>query len=172
VAAIDLLREALPAGVRVQSLSIDPSRGILQSGSIALWIGAAGAAMLALAAVAAVISAQLRSRRQEGFVLRALGLGTRAISAIRRWELVTALAAGLVIGMLAGVIVTLITVPSLASAAVPNPYASLPTTTAFDLLPLCAALGGLGLVLALLVAAYGRSVSNQVRRSSSAEDNR
>lgn len=172
VAAMELLREGLPSGVRIQSLAVDPSRGILQSGSIALWIGAGGTALLAFAAVAAVIGAQLRSRRAESLVLRALGMSAGAIGTIRRWELVWALGLGGVVGLIAGLAVTLLTVPALASAAVPEPYGSLPATAALDIAALGAALAGSALLLAVLVLWYERGVARQVRRGSSADDTR
>lgn len=171
-AAIPALRDGLPAGVRVQSLAVDPSRGILQSGSIALWAGAAGAVLLALVAVAAVIGAQLRARRPEALVLRALGLGARAIGALRRAELAAALAVGVVVGLAAGLAVTLLTVPALARAAVPDPFPSVPTTVAIAALALLGALLGLALLLTALVAVYGTRIAAQVRRSASSEDER
>jgi len=171
-AAIPMLRDGLPAGVRVQSLVVDPSRGILQSGSIALWIGAAGAVLLAVVAVAAVIGAQLRARRPEALVLHALGLDARAIAALRRRELAAALGAGVVIGILAGLAVTLLTVAALARAAVPDPYPSVPTTVALSTGPVLGAILGVGILLLALVAAYGRGVAAQVRRGSNSEATR
>ena len=76
---------------------------MLGSAAIALWVAAAGCGLLAAVTVGAVVGAQLRSRRLDIVVLRALGLDARMQSAIRRRELLIVLAYGAIIGIVAGV---------------------------------------------------------------------
>ena len=160
------LRESLPAQLGVDATATDPSRGILASASIALLVGAAGAALLAIVAVAAVVGAQLRSRRSEVMVLKALGVGSREIATMRRWELGVIMAAGAVIGAIAGTVVALLSVPSLARAAIPGRYQSLPTLLSVDPLSLATGFAVILLLLGAVLLAYGRSVTRQSRRLS------
>lgn len=157
------LRSTLPPLVRVDALGGDPSRDILGSASLALWIGAAGSGLLAIMAVAAVTGAQLRSRRGEVAVLRALGMGARALGALRRRELATSVGIGLTVGAAAGLVVTYLTIPALARAAVPDPYPSLATTVAFDLLPLATGAAILIVSLVVIGAVYSARVDSSVR---------
>ena len=117
---------------------------MLGSAAIALWVAAAGCGLLAAVTVGAVVGAQLRSRRLDIVVLRALGLDARMQSAIRRRELLIVLAYGAIVGVVAGVAVTMLTVPQLARAAVPNPYSTVLTFLGVDAVGLAVGLGVLG----------------------------
>lgn len=153
------LSDAVPAGVVVRSLAVDGDRGILDSAATALWIGAAGAGILAVVALIAVVGAQLRSRRSEMSVLRALGLSERAMARSRQAEIGIVLALGAVVGAVAGVVVTVLTIPALARAAVPGAYESLATTVGIQPVGLLLGLAALGLAFALILVVYGRRVA-------------
>ena len=164
------LRPGLPANARIQTADDAAGRAVLGSAAIALWVAAAGCGLLAAVAVGAVVGAQLRSRRLDIVVLRALGLDARMQAAIRRRELLIVLAYGALVGIVAGAAVTVLTVPQLARAAVPNPYGTVPTPLGADLVGLSAGLGALVLVLAVIVAVYSIRVSKLARSSAGPED--
>ena len=170
VAVSRALRAELPAQVSVESLGIDPSRDILRSASDALWIGAVGTAVLALVALGAVVSAQLRSRRGEVVVLRALGISARAQGAMRRGELAVILATSVAGGVLAGLVVALLTVTPLARAAVPAAYASIGTPLHFAVVPLAASIVLLLALMGAIVLAYGRGVVAQTHHATGREE--
>ena len=153
------LRETVPAGVSVRALAVDENRSILGSAAVALWLGAAGAGILTLLALIAGAGAQLRSRRGEVFVLRALGISDRQLAAGRRRELGIAIAVGIGVGVVAGVVVTALTLAALARAAVPDSYEALPIAVALHPLGLALGLTALTLTCAVIVAAYGRRVT-------------
>ncbi|MBN9240553.1 MAG: hypothetical protein BGO97_12645 [Micrococcales bacterium 70-64] len=155
-AALAQLRSALPSGVTARSLTVDADRGILSSAATALWIGATGAGILAMVALVAVAGSQARSRRGEVLVLRALGVSDRELSASRRLELGSVLVVGVVVGLLAGVVVTVLTIPALARAAVPGAYGALATTVGVQPLGLGIGLAALCCAMGILLAVYGR----------------
>ena len=164
------LRTELPAQMRIDALAVDPARTMLGSAVTALWVGAIGSALLAVVAVSTVAGAQLRSRRAEVVILRAVGLSSGALASIRRRELFIVLGYGILVGLLSGATVTAIVLSSLARAAVPDPYSSLPTSVQIDV-PLLA----IGLVvflglLAAVVAVYGLRVAAQARTLSAREE--
>jgi ABC-type antimicrobial peptide transport system permease subunit len=117
-----------------------------------------------------VVGAQLRARRLDIVVLRALGVDSRMQAAIRRRELLIVLAYGTVVGIVAGVVVSVLTIPQLARAAVPNPYGTVPTALGVDVVGLAIGLGALVLVLGGIVAIYSIRVSRQARSSAGPED--
>lgn len=153
------LREAVPAGVVVRSLAVDGDHRILAAAAQALWIGAGGAGILAVFALIAVAGTQVRSRRGETSVLRALGVSDREIARGRRAEIGIVLALGAVVGIVAGAVVTVLTIPALARASVPGAYESLATSVGIQPLGLLAGLAALGAAFALILAVYGRQVS-------------
>jgi hypothetical protein len=164
------LRPDFPANARFVTADDPAGRAVLGSAAIALWVGAAGCGLLAAVAVGAVVGAQLRSRRLDIVVLRALGLDARMQSSIRRRELLIVLAYGAILGIIAGAAVTALTVPQLAREAVPNPYSTVPTPLGADTIGLVAGLGALGFVLAVIVAVYSIRVSRLARSSATPED--
>jgi ABC-type antimicrobial peptide transport system permease subunit len=103
-------------------------------------------------------------------VLRALGLGSRDQASIRRRELTLVLGFGAATGLVAGLAVTALTVPQLARAAVIDPYRSVPTPLAFDLVGLGAGLGALLAALGVIVAVAGARVAQQARTAIGAEE--
>ncbi len=164
------LRPSLPANARFVTADDPAGRAVLGSAAIALWVGAAGCGLLAAVTVGAVVGAQLRSRRLDIVVLRALGLDARMQSAIRRRELLIVLVYGAVVGVVAGATVAALTVPQLARAAVPNPYSTVPTPLGADAFGLAVGLGALVLVLAVIVGVYSIRVSKLARSSAAPED--
>lgn len=162
-ATVAALRQELPVGTRFESAATDRTRAILGSAVTALWAGAVGAVALAVLAVGAVAGAQLRSRRDEVVVLRAVGVDAARQAGIRRLELGALLLYGLTAGVLAGAASALLTIASLARAAVPQRYTSLLTVTEFDPVLLLAGLGALIAALVAAVLVYGARVADQAR---------
>lgn len=169
-AAAASLRGALPANVRVESIALDPARDILGAASAALWVGAAGAGLLAAVGIGAVTAAQIRSRRGEVTVLRALGLSPGRLGGMRRAELAVVLGIGAVVGMLAGAAVSALMIPTVARAAVPDPYPELPTALAIAAPALALAVGLLVAAFAAVVLAYGARVARQARHTTGREE--
>jgi hypothetical protein len=163
------LRTALPHDSSVHVLELDPDRAMLGSAAIALWIAALGCAVLALAAIGAVVGAQLRSRRGEVVVLRAIGLGSREQGAIRRRELAFVAAYGGIAGLVAGFVVVLVTIAPLARAAVPNAFVGLPTLPLFETIALPLAVAAVAGLVAVAIAIYGSQVTSQARTLSGHE---
>ncbi|GAA2066921.1 hypothetical protein [Microbacterium hatanonis] len=114
------LRSIVPEGVRVDGTAVDPARDILAAAPLAMWWGAGAAALLALLGTAAVSLAGRDADAAEADALRLIGLGPRLRRAARGAERVAVVAVGLVVGMLAGVVVLALLVPSLARGAAPS----------------------------------------------------
>ncbi|MGN6503212.1 MAG: hypothetical protein ACTHKX_09995, partial [Pseudolysinimonas sp.] len=163
-------RQELPANTRMQSAGDPAGRTVLGSAATALWLGAGGCLVLAIITVIAVARAQLRSRRLDVVVLRAIGFGSRDQAAVRRRELGLVLGFGVVAGLVAGAAVSLLTVPQLARAAVVEPYASVPTPLVMDLAALGTGLGLLLLGLAGIVMIYASRVARHARTAIGAEE--
>jgi hypothetical protein len=159
------VRPDFPANARVDSADDPAGRQVLGSAAVALWAGAGICGLLALIGVAAAARAQLRSRRGEVAVLRAIGLGTSDQAGIRARELAIILGTGLIVGLIAGGAVALLTVPQLARAAVPRPYDAVGTALAVDALWLAVGVAALAVALCIVVAAASRSVAAQARRA-------
>ncbi|CAI9399567.1 ABC transporter permease [Nocardioides sp. T2.26MG-1] len=159
------LRRLLPANSRIDTGTDAAGRSVLATGAVMWWWGAAGCSLLALLALDTVARGQLRSRRGDVAVLRALGLSVRSQQRLRGRELAWTVSFGLVAGLVAGVAVSLLTVPQLARAAVPEPYPTIATSLGVDVRGL---LGGAALLvggLALGVAAYAWRVGVEARRA-------
>lgn len=158
------LRRLLPASSRIDTSADAAGRSVLETGARMWWWGAAGCGLLALLALDTVARGQLRSRRGDVAVLRALGLSVRSQQRLRGRELAWTVAFGLVAGLVAGAVVTLLAVPQLARAAVPEPYPTVATSLGVDvpglLLGLVLLIGGLGIG----VAAYAWRVGVEARR--------
>jgi phage FluMu protein gp41 len=157
-ASLAKIRDVVPAGVLVSALAVDANRGILGAAAGAMWLGAAGAGALCFIAVFAGVTVQVRTRRNESFVLRALGVPNREIAARRSAELVIVAAAGTLAGLGAGLIAARLTIAPLARAAVPGSYSAIDTVIGFHA-------GGLVVGLVALVVGLGVSVLYYVRRA-------
>ena len=166
------LRRVLPARVAVESLALDPSRDILGSSRIALWIGAIGTALLALFTLIAATRSQLASRREEVLVLRALGVSARRTARLRGLELVVVIVSGLAVGGIAGIAVTLLTAAEVARSALPDLYASLPTGVRLDAALLVPAIAGFAVLAAAIVIVAARTVGRQARSAAASAEER
>ena len=164
------LRPVLPPNTRMQSAADPAGRTVLGSAANALWLGALGCLVLALIAVVAVVRAQLRSRRLDVVVLRAIGFGSRDQADVRRRELGLVLGFGALTGLVAGGAVALLTVPQLARAAIVEPYTTVPTPLEFDLIALGAGLAALLAALLVIVLVYAARVADQARTAIGAEE--
>ena len=156
-ASLSMLRDVVPAGVAVSALAADPNRGVLGAATAAMWLGAAGAGVLCFIAVFASISVQVRARRDERVILRALGVTDREVAADRSAEIVIVATTGVLSGLGAGLIVAQLTISPLARAAVPGSYSAIETVTSFH--PL-----GLFVGLSIFVVGLAVSTLSYVRR--------
>jgi hypothetical protein len=164
------LRPQLPPNTRMQSGDDPAGRTVLGSAAVALWLGALGCLVLAIITVVAVVRAQLRSRRLDVVVLRAIGFGSRDQAGVRRRELALVLGFGALTGIVAGAAVALLTVPQLARAAVVEPYTTVPTPLLFELTGLGAGVAALVAALVVIVSVYTSRVANQARTAIGAEE--
>ena len=129
----------------------------------ALWAGAAGALLFALIAVVALVAALARTRFGEVVVLRVLGMPARLQARARFAELVAALAAAAVIGILVGAVAAFATARELARASVAGAPGALPVVAHVAWLPWAAAL----VAFLGLAGAIGAVAAASVRREAS-----
>ena len=137
----------------------------------ALWLGAAGAVLLAVLGVAVAAAVRSSAAGREVVTLRALGVTARYQARMRAGELAFAVAAGALGGLLGGAIAAALVVPALAGAAIP-PLTAAPGLTplaapvavplAVDPLALATLLLGAGILIALVIA---RSAAGVRRRA-------
>jgi hypothetical protein len=166
------LRAALPGSANIETLAADPDRRMLGSAAVALWVAAAGTALLAIAALGAVVGAQLRARRDEVVILRAIGVTARDQGRIRRQEFSVLSWYGMVVGITAGFAAVAFTVAPLARASVPDAYRGLPTLVVFDPVQLAIALLVLAGLVAAVVAVYVAQVRGQAAVGGGPEEGR
>lgn len=171
-AATTALRAALPSNSRVESARDPAGRVTLGAPAIALWLAAAGCALLAAATAAAASRSLRRDRRRGVAVLRALGLGARDQALIRTRELAAVIGFGTAAGLVSGAVVVLLTVPPLARAAVPDWDPLLPVVPGVDLAGLGLGLGAFALALAGIVAAASAATAREARTASPSEEAR
>ena len=161
--AADSLRHLLPANARIDTAADAAGRTVLATAVLAWWLGALGCGLLALLTLVTVGRGQLRSRRGDIAILRALGLTVREQQVLRGRELAWTTVFGLAAGITAGVAVALLVVPQLARAAVPEPYPTIATGLGVHTPALL--LGAVALVgaLALGVVGYAWRVGVEAR---------
>lgn len=165
VAAAAELRDALPPSSSIR-VSGDPStRSITGAAALGLWAVAACCIVLALVTVAALAGADLRRRMPEVAVLRAIGLRPREQAALRRSEGWSVLGFAAVVGAVAGLTATALTVRELVTAAVPDAVASADSPPAVDVVGVLAALCILAAGIAATVVATGTAVARESRRA-------
>ena len=142
----------------------DPAgRRILGATAGALWAAAALCALLALVTMVAVAASERRARLPEIGVLRALGARAREQARLRRAEWAAVVCAGVAVGILAGALVVLLTVPELADAAVPEAVLGLGAPVRIDILWLAAALGLFLLCCAAVIEGVAVGVARDAR---------
>ncbi|QNE35453.1 hypothetical protein [Leifsonia shinshuensis] len=154
------VRSAAGSGATVTTASGAFVARFLGGAVASTWLGAAGCALLAVAAVAAAITAALRRRRGEVIVLRAVGLSGRQQAWARRLEVIGVACAAGVFGLLGGIVVVLLVGNTLARLSVVTAPATLSVQGRVD--PAGMAVGAVALAAALAVAVWGYGVA--VRR--------
>ena len=113
---------------RIDTATDAAGRTVLATAALAWWLGAAGCGLLALLTLVTVGRGQLRSRRGDIAMLRALGLSVREQQVLRGRELAwTDSLRPASPALVAGVAVAVLVVPQLARAAVPEPYPTIAT---------------------------------------------
>jgi hypothetical protein len=156
-AAAAMIRRA-PPGTLVQTPAPGPADQVLESARVVVWVAGAATALLALLAVVSGLLTELRDRRVEVELLRALGVVAQRQARNRALEWAGLLGLGLIVGLIDGFLVSLLLVTGLARTAVPQSMAALPTTFRVDpiggslaLVLLLLALGGLLALIAVTV---------------------
>jgi hypothetical protein len=167
VAAV--LERTVPDGARVTTVSTGSGDALLRPVVVALWIGSAGALLLAAAALAAVASALARARRPDIVALRALGVSDAQQAHGRQGELVGVVAFAVLLGVGGGILISALTVGDLARSAVLDAPRGLPATLQFDLVPGLILLAALAAVVAGIVVAIGAGVRRQAAASTGRE---
>jgi predicted lysophospholipase L1 biosynthesis ABC-type transport system permease subunit len=136
---------------------------VLQSARTVVWVAGVATALLALLTVASSLLAELRGRRAEVDVLRAVGVGARGQSRGRVIEWALLLGIGVVVGAIDGIATCALLMPGLARTAVPLAIDGVRTYLRID------GVGALICLAALLVALAGmllvivRTVRRQAR---------
>ena len=153
------LRSILPVSVRIAAIGEGPDRAMLAAGPAALWLSAGAGAVLAIAGLAAVCATQLRERRAETTVLRALGIPPRAQSSLRRRELAIVEAWAIFAGVVAGGAVVLLAVATLARTAVPGTNPAVATAVRLDLSSATVTIALLAVALFAVIAGYAAFVA-------------
>lgn len=158
--ALESIRPHLPAGVRFISSDDPVGRQVLGAASVALWVAAVCCLLIALVAVGSASSSRLRWGRGDIASLRAIGATAREQSATIVREMGLVMLIAVAAGALAGVLVSVLTVPELARAAVDRAFLSLGAGLSVDWLGLGVLLGALALGTTVIVAV----LSARVRR--------
>ncbi len=171
-ATAEAARSLLPAGSRFNDVTEQALRSALGAVVVALWLTAAGSAVLAFVVIGSSVRAQHRRRRPEVAVLRALGLSARRQGALRSGEIVLAATIGVLGGVGAGAAAVSLTVVPFARSALPADAQLAATPLTVDVLT--GALAIAGLVLGLVIIAFGAAVrvSRDARSANAAEFDR
>ncbi|CAN5168337.1 hypothetical protein BH11ACT3_BH11ACT3_01250 [soil metagenome] len=164
------LRDVLPASTRIDSREDRVGRQVLGSAADVLWAAAVAAILLAIIGVSSSVRARLRTGRNDLGVLRALGLTGRDQAAIITGEFAIVVVTGAIAGLIAGVVVCVLTIPYFARAAVTFPYFAIPTDLRFDFVGLVILLAILAVALAATLIAVRRTVAAVARRAMPSEE--
>jgi len=152
------IRASLPADTRID-IETDPvGRQLLGAASTALWAAALCCLLIAIVAVASASRSRLRWGVNDIASLRAIGLTARDQSSIVLREMGIVLVVAIATGLIAGVVVSLLTVSQLVRAAVDRAKSPEDSVLAFDWLGLIA-------LLALLVAGLAVVLANLSRQA-------
>jgi hypothetical protein len=138
----------------------------MASAVAALWLGAAGCALLAVVAVAAAALSALRDRRAEVVVLRAVGVGSRQQVSARRRELAGVVLGAALVGVIGGLAVFLLAGNALARLSVVTAPSTLSVQGRLDPIGLAIAIGALAVAVAVVLWLYGRAVRRQAADTS------
>jgi len=145
-----------------------PDEQVLESARVVVWIAGIATALLALLAIGSGLVAELRSREAEVNVLRAVGASPRVQTGVRAREWSLLLGIGVAVGLVDGLVVCALLVPSLARTAIPNAIDQLRTELNVDVPGALFALAGVIVTVAVLLAIVRRTVRVQAKRSASA----
>jgi len=154
----DEIRTSLPADTLIETSTDPVGRQVLGAASIAMWAAALCCLLIAIVGVASASRSRLRWGREEFGSLRAIGLSARDQSSVIRREMGVVLAVATTTGLIAGAVVSLLTVPQLAQAAVDRAYLSGETAFSIDWSGLVMLLGALAGGIAVVLANLGRGV--------------
>lgn len=160
-------KRALP-GASIVTATASADEQVLESARVVVWIAGVATALLALLAIASGLVAELRSREAEVNVLRAVGASPRMQTRVRAREWALLLGAGVVVGVVDGLVVCALVVPSLARTAVPNAIDQLRTMLNIDVPGALLAVAGVLVTVVVLLAIVRRTVRVQAKRSASA----
>ncbi|TBN55990.1 FtsX-like permease family protein [Glaciihabitans arcticus] len=150
---------ALNLGDAAEVTVATPGDDAPTSTTIALWLGALGALLLAAATVYSGNVMVSRARRGELRVLHALGMTRREIGAARRLEVGVVVLFGVLLGGASGYLAALLTISDLARSATLGLPLSLPVPLLFDLMPLAILAGAALVVLSAVAAVAGTSAT-------------
>jgi len=168
-AAAAQIQKRAPLGTATLTQSAPAADQVLESARTAIWIAAAATALLALLALTTGLLAELRTRREEVDILRALGVRPREQSRYRATEWGALMALGVLVGLADGFLVCGILVPGLARMAVPNAIDALRTRFHVDPVGGLVELLVLAVALAALLAVVVVSVQRRAQLAVSAE---
>ena len=115
---VSTLRTIVPATATFQAADSRSVTALATPAARTLWIGAAGALLLATVGIASAIAGLARSRRGEAVVLASVGITARRQARWRRGELWFTVAAAWVLGAAVAVVGVFLVVPALAGSAV------------------------------------------------------
>ncbi|WP_265520878.1 FtsX-like permease family protein [Oerskovia flava] len=165
-----LARESL--GVEAETSTAAPTAGADAATPVrnAFWLASAGAVLLALAGVLAVVVALLRDRRSEVMVLRALGVPPRRQARSRQLELLGVTGAATALGALAGWATATATVPLLALVTTRDVDAVLPAPLVVQPAGVAAGVAVLAAGLVLVAGVTGARVRAQALDSEYREE--
>jgi hypothetical protein len=154
--------------VRTTATNSSPGPGArIVSSAVDTWWWAAGAVIVFAALATAAMSASLsRRRRDELRVLRALGLTPRQQARIRSTELAGAVTAGVVIGLVSGVIAVLLTAGDLARSATPGRPAVVEPAISLAVPGLVLLVVLLGVAVVAVAARQSRHIRRDATRTS------
>jgi hypothetical protein len=156
-------------GVVAMTQATPAADQVLESARTAVWIAGAATALLAILAATAGLLAELRARREEVDILRALGVPPREQARDRALEWALLLAFGVLVGLLDGFLVCGVLVPGLARTAVPNAIDALRTGFHIDPIGALIEIASLGAALAGLLVVIVLTVRRQARVASASE---
>lgn len=164
-AAAAELRGLLPPSTRIDSREDRAGREVLGSATVVLWGVALAALLLAAVGVGSSARARARSGRNDLGVLRAIGVTDGDQAAIVVREFVVVILLGAIAGLLAGVLVSVLTIPLFARAAITDPYVAVDTVLRFDLVGGAVLLAALALAIIGILVRLGWSVRSGARRA-------
>lgn len=162
-AAAAEVKKRAPSSTLVSTAAPSVAERVLESARTVVWIAGAATALLALLAVAAGLLTELRARRDEVDVLRAVGISPRVQARNRATEWGILLALGVLAGLVDGFLVCVVLVPGLARTAVPHAIGALRTSFQVDVLGGAVAFAALLIALVALMALVVVTVHRQAR---------